>query len=218
MVEPYPVPAANVRSELIVLNSRFIASAAPAFTVEQARSFMDQIRSEFPDATHNVPAFLIGFGPATIAHCSDAGEPAGTAGKPILAVLRGSGLGDIVVVVTRYFGGTKLGTGGLVRAYSQSVQNVLSIMPRAVKRAAHLIMLNIPYPYFERIRLLAARHQGFIIDETFAGEVTLSIRFPVEAYEPFRQALAELSSGSLEPVIVETNPETIFPLDPPHRP
>lgn len=213
MSEPYPIPAREVRNELIVLNSRFITSAGPAFSVEQARSFIDRIRNEFSDATHNVPAFLVGFGPSTIAHCSDAGEPSGTAGKPILAVLRGSGLGDIVVVVTRYFGGTKLGTGGLVRAYGDSVRDALALLPRAVKRATHTAMIVVPYSFFERIRLLAARHRGRIMDESFEAEVTLTVRFPVEDFEPFQLGLTQLSSGTLQAVIVETDQETIFPMD-----
>ncbi len=215
MSGPYPIPAREARSELIVSNSRFIASAGPAFSVEQARAFIDRVRLEFADATHHVPAFSIGFGPSTIAHCSDAGEPAGTAGKPVLAVLRGSGLGDIVIVVTRFFGGTKLGSGGLVRAYSDSARAVLAVLPRAVKCATHTVLVVAPYAYFERIRLLTVHHHGVILDETFTADVTLTARFPVEAFEPFQQALAELSAGALSAEIMETNPATILPLAPP---
>ncbi len=108
-------------------NSRFIAHLAPAASVEEAKAFIDQIRAEYADATHNVPAYVIGYGASVTAHCNDDGEPAGTAGRPILAVLQGSGLGDVVLVVTRYFGGTKLGTGGLVRAYTEAAQAVLAV-------------------------------------------------------------------------------------------
>lgn len=211
MSDPYPIPGKSARTELIVLNSRFITSVSPAFSVEHAREFIDRIHSEFPDATHHVPAFLIGFGSRTIAHCSDAGEPAGTAGKPILAVLKGSGLGDVALVVTRYFGGTKLGTGGLARAYSQAAQSVLATLPRAIKRATHLTLLDVPYPYYERVRLLVSRYQGLVVDEAFAGEISLSIRFPVETFIAFQGALAELSAGSLQARILETNPDTVFP-------
>ena len=108
----YPIPASETRIEMKVKNSRFIATAAPVFSVDEAKAFIARVRDEFSDASHNVPAYQVGFGPSTIAHCSDDGEPSGTAGRPMLAVVRGSGLGDIAVVVTRYFGGTKLGTGG----------------------------------------------------------------------------------------------------------
>ena len=107
----YFIPARETRTEIIVVNSRFIATAAPAFTVDEAKAFVARIRAEFADASHNVPAFVVGHGSSVIAHCSDDGEPSGTAGRPALAVLQGSGLGD-AAVVTRYFGGTKLGTGG----------------------------------------------------------------------------------------------------------
>lgn len=218
MSESYPIPAGEARSELIISNSRFIASTGSAFSVEQARAFISRIRIEFADATHHVPAFLIGFGTSTIAHCSDAGEPAGTAGKPILAVLQGSGLGDIVLVVTRYFGGTKLGSGGLVRAYSDSARAVLAVLPRAVKRATYTTLLAMPYSFFEKVRILILRHHGVILDEIFATDVTLTARFPIDAFEPFQQALAELSAGVLSAEIIETNPTTILPLDPPPTP
>ena len=99
-----------------------------------------------------MPAFLIGFGNSVTAHCNDDGEPSGTAGRPILAVLQGSGLGDIAVVVTRYFGGTKLGTGGLVRAYSDATKAVLAILPRAEKVPTTQCMLALPYNLLERVR------------------------------------------------------------------
>ena len=113
----YPVPAQEMRHEILVVNSRFIATLAPAFSVEQAKAFVRRIRAEYADASHNVPAYVVGFGSSVTAHCNDDGEPPGTAGRPALAVLQGSGLGDAAVVVTRYFGRTRLGTGGLVRAY-----------------------------------------------------------------------------------------------------
>jgi len=100
------IPARKTRAEITVVNSRFIATVAPVFTVDAARVFITRIKREFSDATHNVPAYLIGHGAVVVAHCSDDREPSGTAGRPALAVLRGSGLGDVAVVVTRYFGGT----------------------------------------------------------------------------------------------------------------
>ncbi|RPH56726.1 MAG: YigZ family protein, partial [Chloroflexi bacterium] len=106
---PYSIPAKEIRRELLVVNSRFIATLAPVFSVEEAKSFISRIRAEFANASHNVPAFLIGGGNSFSEHCSDDGEPSGTAGRPALAVLRGSGLGDAAIVITRYFGGTLLG-------------------------------------------------------------------------------------------------------------
>jgi len=206
------IPAGESHTEITVINSRFITSIAPAFSVEEARSFIARIKAEHPTASHHVPAFIIGHGASTIEHCSDDGEPAGTAGRPALAVLKGSGLGDVVVVVTRYFGGTKLGTGGLVRAYTDAVKAVLADLPLAEKIATHTVMLEIPYSFFERARLLAAEYRGLILDEDFGAEVTLTIRFPTDKLDAFQGALREASQGVLRAEIIETNPDTIFPL------
>lgn len=209
----YPIPAGEARAEIMVVNSRFIATAAPAFSVEDARAFIARMRAEFWDASHNVPAFLIGFGTSVTAHCNDDGEPAGTAGRPALAVLQGSGLGDVVVVVTRYFGGTKLGTGGLVHAYGEAVKAVLAVLPHAEKIPTHTVMLACDYSFFERIRLLIAAHHGQVLDEDFGADVTITARFAVWFLPLFQEALRELTRGGLQAEIVETNPETIMPLD-----
>lgn len=209
----YPIPAEETRIEIEINKSRFIATAAPAFTVEEARGFIGRIRKEFSDASHNVPAFVIGYGSTITKHCSDDGEPSGTAGRPMLAVLEGSGLGDIVVVVTRYFGGIKLGTGGLVRAYSDSVREVLTALPRAEKVPTYSVMLASPYNLLEQIRLLVEKHAGKIEEEIFAADITLVIQFIVERFEPFQTELNELTHGSIEAEIIEKNEATIMPLE-----
>jgi uncharacterized YigZ family protein len=207
----YPVPAQETRTEIIVVNSRFIATLAPVFSVDEAKAFVARIRAEFADASHNVPAYLVGFGTSVIAHASDAGEPAGTAGRPMLEVLRGSGLGDAAAVVTRYFGGTLLGTGGLVRAYSDAVREVLSITPRAHKISTHTVMAGFPYRYLERVRLLVAAHGGRVLDEDFAADITLAARFPAERCAQFQSALRELSNGAFGAEIVESG-EVLMPI------
>jgi uncharacterized YigZ family protein len=212
MPSRYPIPSRETRVEIRVSNSRFIATAAPAFSVDEARAFIKKVKEEFSDATHNVPAFLVGHGPSVTAHCNDDGEPSGTAGRPALAVLQGSGLGDIVVVVTRYFGGTKLGTGGLVRAYGDAVKEVLEALPLAEKVPTHTILMAVPYNLFEQVKLLIEAHNGRVLDETFAADVTVTAQFTVEQFDAFQDALRELSHGRLEAEIVETNPETIMPL------
>jgi uncharacterized YigZ family protein len=203
-MKPYPVPAREIRRELIVSNSRFISTLAPVFSVDEAKSFIARIKTEFPDASHNVPLYLIGFGDSEIAHCSDAGEPSGTAGRPALAVLRGSGLGDVAVVVTRYFGGTKLGTGGLVRAYSEAVRLVVDTVPRAEKVLTLTVMLVFPYTYLERVRLLVASPEGKILDEDFAADVTMTARLRVEKLPAFQASLSELTNGKVQAEIIET--------------
>jgi uncharacterized YigZ family protein len=209
----YPIPAREMRVEIKVVNSRFIASVAPAFSVDEAKTFIARIRAEFADASHNVPAYVIGYGSSVTAHCGDDGEPGGTAGRPALAVLRGSGLGDVAVVVTRYFGGTKLGTGGLVRAYSDAVREVLAVLPRAAKIPTHITMVAVPYPLFERLRLTVKAHKGQILDEDFSADVTVTARFDVEQFQAFQAALRELSNGRVEAEIIETDEATIMPID-----
>jgi uncharacterized YigZ family protein len=208
----YPIPAEETRIEIRVANSRFITTLAPVFSVEEAKAFIGRIKAEFADASHNVPAYVVGYGPSVTAHCNDDGEPSGTAGRPTLAVLQGSGLGDAAVVVTRYFGGTKLGTGGLVRAYGDAVRAVLEAAPRAEKVPTHTVMVAVPYHLFEQLKLLVEAHNGRILDETFAADITLTIQFTVETFPTFQDALQELSHGTLTAEIIETNKDTIMPL------
>jgi uncharacterized YigZ family protein len=181
--------------------------------VQEAKDFVTRIKQEFADASHNVSAYLVGHGATVTAHCHDDGEPAGTAGRPALAVLQGSGLGDVAVVVTRYFGGTKLGTGGLVRAYGDAVREVLAALPRAVKVPAHVIQIVMPYSGFERVRRCIAAHQGEVLSEDFGAEVTVVARFAVERFPAFEAALQELSGGRLRAQIVEEGIVTIVSLE-----
>ncbi len=208
---PYPVPAHEIRRELSISNSRFISSLTPAFSVDEAKAFFARIKAEFPDASHNVPVFIIGHGNSETAHCSDAGEPSGTAGRPALAVLRGSGLGDVAVVVTRYFGGTKLGTGGLVRAYSEAVRLVVEAVPRAEKVLTHTLMLVFPYTYLERVRLLVAAQSGTVLDEEFTVDVTLTTRLSVDKLPAFQAALNDLTKGKVQAEVIETK-QVLMPL------
>jgi uncharacterized YigZ family protein len=206
------IPAGEHRAEIRVINSRFIATIAPVFSVEEARAFVQRMKEEFADASHNVPAYVIGHGASVTAHCNDDGEPSGTAGRPALAVLQGSGLGDAAVVVTRYFGGSKLGTGGLVRAYGDAVRAVLADLPRAEKVATDLALLAVPYNLYEQATLLVEAHRGLIVDTTFAADVTLTLQFRAGDLEPFNDALSELSHGALKAELVASDDSTIMPL------
>ncbi len=202
--KPYPIPSREVSAEIRVANSRFIASLSPAASVEEARAYISAIKEKYADATHNVPVFLIGHGDSVTAHCSDDGEPSGTAGRPALAVLQGSGLGDVVVVITRYFGGTKLGTGGLVRAYSDSVRAVLEKVERSVRVMTDTVMVAFPYTYLERMRRLVTGCDGMILSEDFMADVTLTARFRVENTPAFQAQVAEMTAGSVAAGIVVT--------------
>jgi uncharacterized YigZ family protein len=209
-MEPRLIPAEETRVEMHVVNSRFVCTIAPVSSVDEAKAFVARIKAEFSDASHNVPVYVIGHGNSVIAHANDDGEPSGTAGRPALAVLQGSGLGNAAVVVTRYFGGTKLGKGGLVRAYGDAVRAVLEVTPRAELVATHTLMVAVPYALFERIRLLIDHHQGQILEEDFAGDVTVTARIRQEGWSAFQVALQELSNGTIEALIVESDEATRF--------
>jgi uncharacterized YigZ family protein len=204
MSKSYLVPLNEIRREHIVVNSRFIATLAPVSGIDEARAFLRRVKKEFADASHNVPAYIIGGGNTVTEYSSDDGEPAGTAGRPVLTVLRGSGLGDVAVVVTRYFGGTLLGTGGLVKAYTESTQLVVNAVGRGRRVPVHVAMAAIPYNLLERVRLLVARNQGEVLGEDYAADITMTLQFPVESYEGFQNELRELSAGKLNAEVIES--------------
>ncbi len=208
MSKSYSVPLNEIRREHIVVNSRFIPTLAPTFSVEEARTFIARIKKEFADAGHNVPAYIIGGGNTVTEYFSDDGEPSGTAGKPALAVLRGSGLGDVAVVVTRYFGGTLLGTGGLVKAYTESTQMLVNAVGRGRRIPVHVAMVAIPYSLLERVRLLVTRQGGKIIGEDFAADITITLQFPIDSFETFQNELREISAGKVKAEVIESK-ETI---------
>lgn len=209
MSKPYLVPLTEIRREQTVVNSRFIATLAPAFSIDEARAFMKRIREEFADASHNVPVYIIGGGNTVTEYFSDDGEPSGTSGKPALTVLRGSGLGDAVLVVTRYFGGTLLGTGGLVKAYTEATQSVVNAVERGQRVPVHVVMAAIPYNLLERLRLLVSKNHGKVLGEDYAGDITMSIQFPVDNFEAFQKDMREISAGRIQAEVIETKEEIV---------
>ncbi|MGE5463058.1 MAG: YigZ family protein [Syntrophothermus sp.] len=205
----YFLPLYEIRREQVVVNSRFIATLAPVISNDEARSFISRIKKEFTDASHNVSAYIIGGGNTVTEYFSDDGEPSGTAGRPALTVLRGSGLGDVAVVITRYFGGTLLGTGGLVKAYTESTQSVVNAVGRGRRIPVHMVMAVIPYNLLERVRLLVTRNHGEVLDEDFTADITMTLQFPVEMFETFQNELRELSAGRLKAEIIESTEKVV---------
>jgi uncharacterized YigZ family protein len=204
MAEPYLVPAADFhRIETEVARSRFITSVGPAPTVDAAKAFLARIREEMPDASHHVYAFRVGFGGTVTEGMSDDGEPSGTSGPPTLAVVRGSDIGDIVLVTTRYFGGTKLGTGGLVRAYSEAAHIAINSLPTEMKIEKRLLGVEVHYSLYEQTKLLIEAHNGTIEDEDFAAAVMLIVTFAEPDIPGFTDALRDLSAGQVEPVYLD---------------
>ncbi len=198
----YLIPAGSARVEETILRSRFITTAAPAATVDEARTFIATVRAEFSDATHNCYAYVAGPPGATAQiGMGDDGEPGGTAGRPMLAVLLGSGVGEIATVVTRYFGGTKLGTGGLVRAYSGGIKAVLAVLPVQEKVILRTLLASGPYSWVTPVSRLLPAFEARVADQQFAANVTWQISVPEERATSLAAALVDLSHGEIEVVI-----------------
>lgn len=206
------VPGDSCEIELIVVNSRFIAACSRVNSAEEAKDFHQLIRKNHPAANHHVPAYVIGHGNSTISYCSDDGEPSGSSGRPILSVLQGSGFGDIAVVVTRYFGGTKLGIGGLVRAYSDAAKAVLDEADCCRKLPVDSVEITIPYNFFDQVRQLLDRAEVTDLNEKFTESVTLRFSIPKEAAVQLRQSLTELTKGNAVFKIVESGRIAFFPV------
>lgn len=197
MAPRYPIPAGTARAELLVLNSRFIGTAGYTASVAEARAFINQVRTEFPDATHHCFAYLIGYGASVTAGMSDDGEPAGTAGRPMLAVLRGTDLGDVTVVATRYFGGTLLGTGGLVRAYGDTVRAVLDVLPRGERVALQPLRARVAYSAYAAARRALEQEGASIAHEEFDAEVQIAALVPADRYQQALAGLREATAGQV---------------------
>lgn len=204
MSQRYPIPAGEARIELHVKNSRFIGRAGCTPSVAEAKAFIEKVKGEEPGCTHAVYAFAVGHGASVTHGMSDAGEPSGTAGRPALAVVKGSGLGDVTVVIVRYFGGTKLGTGGLVKAYTETAQAVLAELPVAEKVERRMVQVTLPYAIYESVKRLVEAHKGQVDAEAFAADVTLRLTFIADDLPAFQAALAETTSGqvSVDPLPV----------------
>jgi len=196
MESRYPIPAARHRVEEEIRRSRFITTVAHTPTVEDARAFIAEMRTEFADASHNCWAYVVG-PPGSTARIgmSDDGEPHGTAGKPMLTVLLHAGVGDVAAVVTRYFGGTLLGKGGLVRAYSGGVQLALASLPLAERIPSATMTLVVDYSYVTPLQRLAPSFEVEFLDEEYAQDVTYRIKLPLTQVEGFTAAVEELTSG-----------------------
>ncbi len=193
----YHVPKATVRVETRVSNSRFISTIERTDTVAAAQAFIKSQREEMPDANHHVYAFRIGFGNSVSEGMSDDGEPSGTSGPPTLAVLRGSDIGDVAIVTTRYFGGTKLGTGGLVAAYTAAAQAAFKELQTEEKVERIQCNLTVPYNLLERVKLILAEQETEMVNEHFEADVTLTFTLPMERYDALNATIRDLTAGRI---------------------
>ncbi|MDZ7393656.1 MAG: IMPACT family protein [candidate division KSB1 bacterium] len=181
--------------ETKVKGSRFIGWARPVEDGAQAEAVLAEVRRTFHDATHHCYAFRIGWGPTLVLRASDGGEPAGTAGRPILSAIEARGLTNTIVVVTRYFGGVKLGMGGLARAYGQCAAETLQ---RAGVRRCYVtrrLVVRAPHALHGALVHLVRQLQGEVVASTFAQEATLVVTVRASRREEFAQRVAELSAG-----------------------
>ena len=192
----YAIPSRIYRVEELIQRSRFITTAAHAPDADAANAFVDSVRELFPDATHHCWAFVAG-PPGSTAHIgmSDDGEPHGTAGRPMLTVLLHSGVGEVVTVCTRYFGGVKLGTGGLSRAYAGGVKLLLQTLPTELKIKRVHVSVRVAYPHVESLQRLLDDLEVVVEHEEYGEEVTYQIAVPVMTLETLREQLAQLTSG-----------------------
>ena len=197
------MPARVHRVEATVHRSRFITSAARAADAATAHAFVESVREEMPDATHHCWAFVAGPpGSTALIGMSDAGEPHGTAGRPMLTALLHSGVGEIVAVCSRYFGGVKLGTGGLARAYADGVNLVLASLPTVELVERTRLLVTVEYPEVDALRRLAGELDAVIEHEEYGASVRYRVAVPTPDVARFEEAVAELSKGRalVEPI------------------
>lgn len=193
----YLVPASTVTVETEAKKSKFIATLTGVASREAATFFFKQVGNDHTNANHNCTAFIVG-NPNSAADlgCSDDGEPAGTAGKPMLNVLQHNNIGNVAVVVTRYFGGIKLGTGGLVRAYSGAVKSVLEVVVVEEYFKTKTIELSFHYQFETIIRNLINEITATLVEANYSTQVTLKIELAEHLYEDFHNRVLDATKGA----------------------
>lgn len=192
----YLIPATTHRQEVEVNRSRFIATVEMCDSPDAALAFIARIKQEFPDANHNCWAYLCGPpGSSDRIGLSDDGEPHGVAGKPMLTTIQHSDIGDIAVVVTRYFGGIKLGKGGMVKAYTLAVQSALETLEAEEKIDWQEMTVSFAYPLLSRVELLLPDYEAVTLDTRFAEQISIDLKVPEEKLEEMKTRLIDLSAG-----------------------
>jgi len=198
MSKDYSIAVNKVEHETVVNRSRFICYLSPCISIEEAKAQVKFLQLEHPQASHHCYAFLtkaandsLGYG------YSDDGEPSGTAGKPMLAVLQGGGTGELCAVVVRYFGGTKLGTGGLQRAYADSVRQALIFLQAKTKIAMAAKTLACQYSQVDDVLHIISQAEGQVVEQEYLQQVLFSLLIPEAKLALVAQKLQTLSAGKL---------------------
>ena len=197
MVEQYRTVYKGGEGEIVEKKSRFIATVRPVETEEQALAFVEEMKKKYWDARHNCSAYVLGER-QEIMRCSDDGEPSQTAGKPMMDVLTGAGLTNAAVVVTRYFGGTLLGTGGLVRAYSAAVQEGLKNSVLIDKCWGTMLSVGTDYNGIGKLQYLFGQRQIPMMDTEYTDRVKFTVLVPASRVQEITKAVTETTSGQAE--------------------
>ncbi|MCM1185730.1 MAG: YigZ family protein [Lachnoclostridium sp.] len=190
----YKVLLSGGQGEIVEKKSRFLATVRKCETEEEAAAFIEEMKKKYWDATHNCSAFVIG-ARGEITRCSDDGEPSGTAGRPMLETLLAEGMRNVAVVVTRYFGGTLLGTGGLVRAYTQAVKEGLNACETGMMRYGCELKIETDYNGVGKVLYLLERQGIEPFESAYGEEVLLKIRIPIPLKDKMCKDLADATMG-----------------------
>ena len=212
LMEGYKIVYKGGEGEIVEKKSRFIATVRPVETEEEAVAFINEMKKKYWDARHNCSAFVLGER-QEITRCSDDGEPAQTAGRPMLDVLLKEGIHNAAVVVTRYFGGVLLGTGGLVRAYQKATQEGLAASQIIEKKAGILLEVGTDYNGIGKLQYLFGQENIHIVDSEYGADVTMQVLVPIEKKTDLEKKITEQTSGNaciswgdeIEFAIVEKN-------------
>ena len=196
----YYLPTGYGTSEFTEKKSRFIGQVWPVSTESEAREYIETVKRQYHDARHNCWCFCLRDG--TLRY-SDDGEPQGTAGQPMLEVFQREGITDAVCVVTRYFGGILLGTGGLARAYTKGAKDALTAAGVSVQRIWDRVFVPCPYSLFERVKLETEREGGLVENSEFGAEVQMTVLLPEDQTDAFLDRLVEVSNATLHGTKVE---------------
>ena len=194
-MEPYRIPTAPGEAEFQEKRSTFLGHVRPVETEDEAKAFVAAMKKQYHDARHNCWCYLLRGG---VERYSDDGEPQGTAGIPMLEVFRRAGVTNAVCVVTRYFGGILLGTGGLLRAYTKSAKDALDAAGVSAVRRWVSVELPCSYALLERVKAAVAATDGVVSDLEYGADVVLRALLPEECAEPFRLQVRDLSAGAVE--------------------
>ena len=200
-MRPYKTAHTEAKTERIINRSRFISQCFPVRSEDEALSRLNEVRKQYPDATHVCYAYRIGE-PSETTRFSDAGEPSGTAGMPILEVLKANELTYVLCTVTRYFGGILLGAGGLVRAYSEGAKIALAAAEIKVMAQSADLLLRCGYDFFGKLEYYLNEHGVLVLSTEFGEEVAVSVRIRKEDVPSFEHDITELSAGKLSPLLI----------------